>query len=188
MKELRAPVGLSRERFEDAYELLGDNPPLGLAVQRHGDELRLVTAPEVCSSVEPHLNHSRPEALSKCAARGACHRGLPPADRPFGHRAHPRLGGRQRHRHPARESWPISCRCPSPKCEGSQRHLVAGSLRMLAARLERHSRRPGERNPDYGARRSSTSDTVRSISCSGSDSNNDPRSRPRCQSRAMATS
>jgi hypothetical protein len=27
-----------------------------LAVQRHGDELRLVTAPEVTASVERHLN------------------------------------------------------------------------------------------------------------------------------------
>ncbi|MBV9174377.1 MAG: SMC-Scp complex subunit ScpB [Chloroflexi bacterium] len=67
VKELRAAVGLSRERFEDAYELLRQNPPLGLAVQRHGDELRLVTAPEVCSSVERHLNSPRPVALSNAA-------------------------------------------------------------------------------------------------------------------------
>jgi segregation and condensation protein B len=66
-KELRAAVGLSRERFEDACEFLGKEPPLGLAVQRHGDELRLVTAPEVCSSVERHLNHPRPVALSNAA-------------------------------------------------------------------------------------------------------------------------
>jgi segregation and condensation protein B len=67
VKELRAAVGLSRERFEDAYEFLGQNPPLGLAVQRHGDELRLVTAPEVTASVERHLNMERPVALSKAA-------------------------------------------------------------------------------------------------------------------------
>jgi segregation and condensation protein B len=67
VKELRAAVGLSRERFEDAYEFLGQNPPLGLAVQRHGDELRLVRAPEACSSVERHLNHPRPVALSSAA-------------------------------------------------------------------------------------------------------------------------
>jgi hypothetical protein len=41
--------------------------PLGLAVQRHGDELRLVTAPEVTASVERHLNVERPLALSKAA-------------------------------------------------------------------------------------------------------------------------
>jgi chromosome segregation and condensation protein ScpB len=67
VKELRAAVGTPRERFEAAYEFLGNNPPLGLAVQRHRDELRLVTAPEVCSSVERHLNHPRPVALSNAA-------------------------------------------------------------------------------------------------------------------------
>ncbi|MGI9147320.1 MAG: hypothetical protein ACR2IK_12320 [Chloroflexota bacterium] len=45
VKELRAAIALSRERLEEAYEFLLANPPLGLAVQRHGDELRLVTAP-----------------------------------------------------------------------------------------------------------------------------------------------
>jgi segregation and condensation protein B len=67
VKELRAAVGLSRERLEDAYEYLLANPPLGLAVQRHGDELRLVTAPEVSRSVERHVNKPRDVALSKAA-------------------------------------------------------------------------------------------------------------------------
>ncbi|MBV9169493.1 MAG: SMC-Scp complex subunit ScpB, partial [Chloroflexi bacterium] len=67
VKEIRAAAGLSRERFEDAYEFLGESPPLGLGVQRHGDELRLVTAPEVCSSVERHLNTPRPVPLSSAA-------------------------------------------------------------------------------------------------------------------------
>lgn len=67
VKELRAAVGLSRERLEDAYLYLAENPPLGLAVQRHGDELRLVTAPEVCASVERQLNQPRPVALSNAA-------------------------------------------------------------------------------------------------------------------------
>jgi segregation and condensation protein B len=67
VKELRAAVGLSRERFEEAYAFLGESPPLGLAVQRHGDELRLITAPEVTASVEGHLNVERPVALSKAA-------------------------------------------------------------------------------------------------------------------------
>ena len=52
VKELRAAIGLSRERLEDAYEFLLANPPLGLALQRHADELRLVTAPEVGSMVK----------------------------------------------------------------------------------------------------------------------------------------
>ena len=56
VRDLRAAIGLSRERFEEAYAFLLGNPPLGLAVQRHADELRLVTAPEVTASVERHLN------------------------------------------------------------------------------------------------------------------------------------
>jgi excisionase family DNA binding protein len=67
VKELRAATGISRERFEDAYAHLGEHPPLGLAVQRHRDELRLVTAPEVTTSVERHLNEKGPVALSKAA-------------------------------------------------------------------------------------------------------------------------
>jgi len=67
VRELRAAIGLSRERFEDAYEFLLANPPIGLAVQRHGDELRLVTAAEVSTSVERHLNVPKTVALSKAA-------------------------------------------------------------------------------------------------------------------------
>jgi segregation and condensation protein B len=67
VKELRAAIGLSRERLEDAYEFLLDHPPLGLAVQRHGDELRLVTAPEVSRSVERHVNRPKPVGLSRAA-------------------------------------------------------------------------------------------------------------------------
>jgi segregation and condensation protein B len=65
--ELRAAIGLSRERLEDAYEFVLANPPLGLAVQRHGDELRLVTAPEVSNSIARHLNTPRQVALSRAA-------------------------------------------------------------------------------------------------------------------------
>ena len=36
-------------------------------MQRRGDELRLVTAPEVSSSVERHLNHPKPVPLSNVA-------------------------------------------------------------------------------------------------------------------------
>jgi segregation and condensation protein B len=67
VKELRAAVGLSRERLEDAYGYLLDHPPLGLAVQRHGDELRLVTAPEVAKSIGRHLADERPAQLSRAA-------------------------------------------------------------------------------------------------------------------------
>jgi chromosome segregation and condensation protein ScpB len=36
-------------------------------VQRHGDELRLVTAPEVSKSVERHVNKPKQVGLSKAA-------------------------------------------------------------------------------------------------------------------------
>ena len=67
VNELEGAIGLSRERLEDAYEFLLANPPLGLAVQRHGHELRLVTAPEVSRSVERHVNKPKPVGLSKAA-------------------------------------------------------------------------------------------------------------------------
>jgi segregation and condensation protein B len=67
VKELRAATGISRERLEDAYTYLGEHPPLGLAVQRHRDELRLVTAPEVTTSVARHLEEKGPVAVSKAA-------------------------------------------------------------------------------------------------------------------------
>jgi segregation and condensation protein B len=57
VKELRAAIGITRERLEAAYEYLTErNPVLGLAVQRDGDELRLVSSGAVASSVERHLN------------------------------------------------------------------------------------------------------------------------------------
>jgi segregation and condensation protein B len=67
VRELSAAIGLSRERFEDAYEFLLANPPLGQAVQRHRDELKLVTAPEVAPSIERYRGTSRPVPLSKAA-------------------------------------------------------------------------------------------------------------------------
>jgi hypothetical protein len=51
----------------EVYQFLGESPPLGLPVQRHGDELRLVTTPEMTASVERHLNVERPVALSKAS-------------------------------------------------------------------------------------------------------------------------
>jgi segregation and condensation protein B len=67
VKELSGATGMTRERLETAYEYLLENPPLGLAVQRQGDELFLVTAPEVGAAVERHLDHPRPVALSRPA-------------------------------------------------------------------------------------------------------------------------
>ena len=67
VRELRGAIGLSRERLEAAYEYLLENPPLGLCVQRHGDELFLVTAGEVSASIERHLGNPRPVSLSRSA-------------------------------------------------------------------------------------------------------------------------
>jgi len=67
VKELRAAIGLSRERLEEAYTHLLNEPPLGLAVQRHGDDLRLVTAPQVAASVERHLSVPTSVSLSRAA-------------------------------------------------------------------------------------------------------------------------
>jgi hypothetical protein len=41
-QELRGATGLSRERLEAACAYLSGYPRLGLALQQHGDELRLV--------------------------------------------------------------------------------------------------------------------------------------------------
>lgn len=62
-----AAISLTRERLEAAYEYLLEHPPLGLAIRRHRDELFLVTAPEVAPSVERHLGHPPPIALSRPA-------------------------------------------------------------------------------------------------------------------------
>jgi segregation and condensation protein B len=67
VNELRAAIGMTRERFEAAYAYLLEHPPLGLLVQRQRDELCLVSAPEVSRSVERDLGHPRPVPLSKPA-------------------------------------------------------------------------------------------------------------------------
>ena len=67
VKELRAATGMTRERLEAAYEYLLEHPPIGLAVQRQRDELFLVSAPEVGTSIERHLGNPRPQPLSKAA-------------------------------------------------------------------------------------------------------------------------
>ena len=71
VKELRAAIGITRERLEAAYEYLTERDPvLGLAVQRHGDELRLVSAGGVAASVERHLNAPTAGRPVQCGAAG----------------------------------------------------------------------------------------------------------------------
>src|SRR5207247_1586321 len=67
VRELRAAIGLSREGLEAAYEYLLEQPPLGLAVQRRGEEFLWVTAPEVGKSIERHLGNPREVGLSRAA-------------------------------------------------------------------------------------------------------------------------
>jgi segregation and condensation protein B len=67
VRELRAAIGLTRERVEAAYEYLLRYPPLGLALLRDRDELRLTTAQGVSTSVDRHLGQPRPVALSRAA-------------------------------------------------------------------------------------------------------------------------
>src|SRR6202011_2972612 len=65
--ELRGAIGMTRERLEAAHAYLLENPPLGLAIQRQGDEFFLVSAPEVGAAVERHLGNPRPVPLSRAA-------------------------------------------------------------------------------------------------------------------------
>jgi segregation and condensation protein B len=67
VRELRAAIGFTRERLEAAYEYLLEYPLLGLTIERHGDELRLVADGPVGQSVERHRNAPRPVALSTAA-------------------------------------------------------------------------------------------------------------------------
>jgi segregation and condensation protein B len=68
VRELRAAIGLTRERLEAAYAYLLEYPLLGLTVLRQGgDEFQLVTTGQVAASVERHLNAPRPVSLSGAA-------------------------------------------------------------------------------------------------------------------------
>jgi segregation and condensation protein B len=67
VKELRATIGLTRERLEAAYAYLLEYPLLGLTVMRQGDEFQLVTTGQVAASVERHLKAPRPVSLSGAA-------------------------------------------------------------------------------------------------------------------------
>jgi hypothetical protein len=101
-RELRAAIGLSRERLETAYEFLLEHPPLGLAVQRHGDELFLVTSPEGQLIDRAAFEKTAAGCAVQGGAGGAGDRRLPAAHRAGRYRADPRLGQRQRVGHDAR--------------------------------------------------------------------------------------
>jgi segregation and condensation protein B len=54
-------------RLERVYDLLEQEPPLGLAVQRHDDQLQLITAPSAATAVERFLGAPPPVRLSRAA-------------------------------------------------------------------------------------------------------------------------
>jgi segregation and condensation protein B len=58
---------MTRERLEASYTYLLEHPPLGLVVQRRGDELFLVSAAVLSPTIERHLGNPRPQPLSKAA-------------------------------------------------------------------------------------------------------------------------
>jgi hypothetical protein len=66
-QRVRAAIGLSRERLEDAYEFLLEHPPLGLSVQRRGEKFSLVSAAEVASSIRAPPGNPPAVALSRAA-------------------------------------------------------------------------------------------------------------------------
>jgi segregation and condensation protein B len=60
-------LDLSLERLYEVCELLDREPPLGLALQRHGEHLQLITAPSSAPIVERYLGAPPPVRLSRAA-------------------------------------------------------------------------------------------------------------------------
>lgn len=67
LEDAARTLGLPISRVEDALQHLCGNPPLGLRVQRHGDELQLVSDPGSAQYVETLLGLDRPVRLSRAA-------------------------------------------------------------------------------------------------------------------------
>jgi segregation and condensation protein B len=60
-------LDISLERLEEVCELLDREPPCGLALQRHEDQLQLITAPASGPVVERFLGAPPPVRLSRAA-------------------------------------------------------------------------------------------------------------------------
>ncbi len=60
-------LGIAPSALEGPLAYLKENPPLGLRVQRHGEELELVTDPRSAPYVESLLGLDRPTKLSRAA-------------------------------------------------------------------------------------------------------------------------
>ncbi len=67
MEDAARALGVGAAELEEALRYLRDNPPLGLRVQRHTDELELVSDPRSAHYVEALLGLDRPTKLSRAA-------------------------------------------------------------------------------------------------------------------------
>jgi segregation and condensation protein B len=67
VEEVARALAVSTERVHELLEALVREPPRGLAVQRHGDQLQLTTAPASAAAVERLLGAPPPARLSRAA-------------------------------------------------------------------------------------------------------------------------
>ena len=58
---------VSQARLEQVCRYLDDHPPLGLALQRHAEQLQLTTSPSASAAVERYLGAPPPVRLSRAA-------------------------------------------------------------------------------------------------------------------------
>jgi segregation and condensation protein B len=65
--DLARLLELSSERLDEVCQSLRESPPLGLAVQFHGDQVQLTTAPTSSPVVERFLGAPPPVRLSRAA-------------------------------------------------------------------------------------------------------------------------
>ncbi len=65
--DLARALAVNAERAERICRVLSDEPPLGLALQRHGVHVQLTTAPSSGAAVERYLGTPTPVRLSRAA-------------------------------------------------------------------------------------------------------------------------
>lgn len=67
LEEAARALGVNAAALDEPLQLLRRQPPLGLMLQRHGDELELVSHPRSAAYVEALLGLDRPVKLSRAA-------------------------------------------------------------------------------------------------------------------------
>ena len=60
-------LGIPAGRLDEVCGYLDEHPPLGLALQRHADQVQLTTAPTAAAAVERYLGAPPPLRLSRAA-------------------------------------------------------------------------------------------------------------------------